>query len=299
MTTAEKSDVQAAGAGCGDQPEAFRLRIDLAYVGRDFQGWQIQATARTVQGELRHLISRVLDRPVTPVGAGRTDTGVHARGQVAHVALRSQAECDRLIRALPGMVPRDIAVTAIGRVSPAFNARLSATSRRYSYHLLLGRDIFRPFCWQLGRDLDRAAVDRAAAYLPGPHDFTSFCKAASLKDDGNVCDVTLCSFEWGPDTAILHVRANRFLHHMVRNLVGFMVEAGYGRRDPHDIPRVLDARSRAAAGGMAPPQGLFLEEVTYPEHLLDPDDRTDPGQSPSSTAESPVPGSSAPTGETT
>jgi tRNA pseudouridine38-40 synthase len=251
--------------------EDFRLRIDLAYVGRDFQGWQIQSEARTVQGELRHLISRVLDRPVTPVGAGRTDTGVHARGQVAHVALRTQAECDRLIRALPGMVPGDIAITGIRRVSSSFNARVSATSRRYSYHLLLGRDIFRPWYWQLGRDLDRGAVDLASSHFLGVHDFTSFCKTSSLKADGNTCDVTLCAWAWDGDRAVFHVQANRFLHHMVRNLVGLLVEIGCGRHDPRDIPRILGARSRTAAGGMAPPQGLFLEEVTYPEQLMDPD----------------------------
>lgn len=253
------------------EPEDHRLRLDLAYVGRDFQGWQIQSEARTVQGELRDLISRVLDRPVMPVGAGRTDTGVHARGQVAHVALHSVAECDRLVRALPGMVPGDIAITGIRRVSPAFNARLSATSRRYSYHLLLGRDIFRPWCWQLGRDLDRDAVDLATAHFLGTHDFTSFCKASSLKPDGNACEVTLCAWAWERDSAVFHVQANRFLHHMVRNLVGLLVEIGCGRHDPRDIPRILGARRRTAAGGMAPPGGLFLEEVTYPAQLLDPD----------------------------
>jgi tRNA pseudouridine38-40 synthase len=261
---------EAAGRRASE-PEDHRLRLDLAYVGRDFQGWQIQAEARTVQGELRDLVSRVLGRPVVPVGAGRTDTGVHARGQVAHVPLRSAAECDRLVRALPGMVPGDIAITAIRRVSPAFNARLSATSRRYSYHLLLGRDIFQPWCWQLGRDLDRAAVDLATSHFLGVHDFTSFCKASSLKDDGNACDVSLCEWTWAADRAVFHVRANRFLHHMVRNLVGLLVEVGCGRRDPGEVPRILDARRRTAAGGMAPPQGLFLEEVTYPERLMDPD----------------------------
>lgn len=255
----------------GSEPEDYRLRLDLAYVGRDFQGWQMQAEARTVQGELRDLVSRVLGRPVVPVGAGRTDTGVHARGQVAHLALRSAAECDRLTRALPGMVPGDIAITGIRRVSPAFNARLSATSRRYSYHLLLGRDIFQPWCWQLGRDLDREAVDVATSHFLGVHDFTSFCKASSLKSDGNACDVSRCEWSWAADRAVFHVQANRFLHHMVRNLVGLLVEVGCGRRNPRDVPLVLDARRRTAAGGMAPPQGLFLEEVTYPEQLLDPD----------------------------
>ena len=103
------------------------------------------------------------------------------------------------------------------------------------------------------------------------HDFTSFCKASSLKDDGNTCDVTLCGWAWEADRAVFHVQANRFLHHMVRNLVGLLVEIGCGRHDPRDIPRILGARSRSAAGGMAPPQGLFLEEVSYPELLMDPD----------------------------
>jgi len=249
---------------------AVRLRIDLAYVGTAFHGWQVQPGLRTVQGELARGAGRLLGRPVMPVGAGRTDRGVHARGQVAHLDVADAAEAERLVRALAGAMPDDVAVTGVRAVSPDFNARLSATFRRYSYHLLLGRDLFRPHCWQVAAPLDRAAMDRAAADVPGTHDFTSFCKAASLKDDGNVCAVDLCSFDWQDDSAILHVRANRFLHHMVRNLAGTLVEIGLGRRAGDDVPAILAARDRSRAGGMAPPEGLFLEEVGYPARLLDP-----------------------------
>ncbi|HPF70599.1 MAG TPA: tRNA pseudouridine(38-40) synthase TruA [Candidatus Krumholzibacteria bacterium] len=248
----------------------LRVKIDLAYVGTGFHGWQVQPDLRTVQGELARAAGRLLGRDVMPVGAGRTDTGVHARGQVAHLDVADAREAERLARALAGVVPDDMAVAGVALVSPDFNARLSAESRRYSYHLLRGRDIFRPHAWQLGGGLDQAAMDRAAAHLQGEHDFTSFCKASSLKDDGNACSVDLCRFEWSGDWAILHVRANRFLHHMVRNLVGTLVEVGLGRRDPDEVPDILAARARSRAGGMAPPQGLFLEEVRYPGRLLDP-----------------------------
>lgn len=249
----------------------YRLRLDLAYVGCDFHGWQVQPYQRTVQGELGDCLKRLLGRTVLPVGAGRTDAGVHAHGQVAHLSVASVAEAERVERALAGMVPDDIAVRAVRRVSPAFNACMSATARRYSYHLLLGRDIFRPHCWQLAKNLDRSALDQAAAALAGQHDFTSFCKARSLKEDNNTCLVDLCAFEWHNDSAILHVKANRFLHHMVRNMVGTLVEIGRGRREASDIPRILDARRRSAAGRMAPPRGLFLEHVDYPPQLMDPD----------------------------
>jgi tRNA pseudouridine38-40 synthase len=248
----------------------LRLKIDLAYVGGSFHGWQFQPDRRTVQGDLARGCSRLLGREVMPVGAGRTDRGVHARGQVAHLSVRTAAEAERLQRALAGVVPPDMSVTGVALVSPSFNARLGAVSRRYSYHLLLGRDLFRPHCWQVRGALDREAMTAACAGFLGVHDFTSFCKASSLKDDGNACAVDLCTFDWQDDSAIFHVRANRFLHHMVRNMVGTLVEVGQGRRAPEGIPELLAARSRALAGGMAPPEGLFLEEVRYPAHLLDP-----------------------------
>ncbi len=251
-------------------PDAIRLRIDLAYRGRDFHGWQIQPDLRTVQGELARQCSRLLARQATPVGAGRTDTGVNARGQVAHLDVMGEDEAQRVIGALPRLMPDDIQIHAIARVSPHFNARFSAVGRRYSYHLFFGRDIFLEHRWQTRLELDRPAMDQAAADFLGTHDFTSFCRTSSLKDDGNLCAVELCAFEWHDRSAIFHVRANRFLHHMVRIMVGTLVEIGQGSRPVTAIARILAGRDRSLAGRMAPPEGLFLEEVYYPEKIEEP-----------------------------
>jgi len=247
---------------------AVRVRLDIAYHGAGFHGWQIQPEHRTVQGVLRRELTRLIGRPVTPVGAGRTDTGVHARGQVAHLDLATLEEAARLRRALPRAVPEDIEIRAVRRVDPSFNARFSATARSYGYRLLEGRDIFDPDCWQIYYPIDRPAMDRAAAALLGRHVFSSFCKTASLKDDGNFCNVDVCRFVWSGSGAMFEIRANRFLHHMVRTIMGTLVEIGRGSRPADDMPRILAARDRREAGCMAPARGLFLEEVTYPEHLM-------------------------------
>jgi tRNA pseudouridine38-40 synthase len=259
-----------------DYEPGVRLRLDIAYAGSGFHGWQIQPAAPTVQGDLRRLLSGLLGRDAIPVAAGRTDAGVHARGQVAHLSVRNEDEAERVIRALPRMCDRAVQIIGVRRVSPDFNARFSAVGRRYSYHLTQTRDIFHAHQWYVYRRLDRAAMQAAAVQLRGTHDFTSFCKTTSLKDDGNLCHVTVCNFEWTGEAAIFSVKANRFLHHMVRNMVGTLVEIGRGERPPDDVPRILAARRRSAAGRMAPAGGLFLEEVEYPPHLLDPAWR-DPG----------------------
>jgi len=240
-----------------------RVRLDLAYVGTGFHGWQIQPGLRTVQGELAACLEALLGRPCRPTGAGRTDTGVHARGQVAHVTLATAAEVARIVRSLPRMAPADIHIHGAREVALEFDARLSATGRRYSYHLLWRRNLFRPFAFHVRWPLDAARIDRACAHLRGTHDFSSLCRTASLKDD-NRCTVDLCELEWGDDGGIFHVRANRFLHNMVRNLVALLVDIGRGARDPDEIPEILAARDRARAAGRAPAHGLFLEEVTYP-----------------------------------
>jgi len=241
-----------------------RVRFQVAYVGTGFSGWQIQPHRRTVQGVLAKKVSFLLGRDVIPVGAGRTDSGVHAQGQVAHVTVANEAEAERLKRALPGLMPDDIAISQVQMVPMDFNSRFSAVARRYSYHLLFRRDIFQPNNWQLRRPLDHQAMDLAARHFLGSHDCASICKTKSLKPAGNVCHIDLCAFEWLEDSAIFQIRANRFLHHMVRIMVGTMVEVGEGTRLPDDIPGILEARDRSRAGRMAPPEGLFLEEVYYP-----------------------------------
>jgi tRNA pseudouridine38-40 synthase len=260
-----------------------RVRLDLAYVGTAFHGWQIQPQLRTVQGELTARLSRLLQRPCQPVGAGRTDAGVHARGQVAHLDAAGAAEIPRIARALPKMAPDDIQILGVAPVSAAFDARLSATARRYAYRLRERRNIFDPYAFHVPWRLDRGAMDAACARIRGRHDFSSFCKTGSLKED-NTCEVDLCGLEWTDEGGILHIRADRFLHHMVRNLVGVLVEVGRGSRQPQDLPRILAARDRRAAGMMAPAHGLFLEEVLYPPELQDPGFDPTPPEPPPGTA---------------
>ncbi len=259
----------------------LRVRLDMAYDGARFHGWQIQPELRTVQGVLRHELTRLLGYTATPVGAGRTDAGVHARGQVAHLGVRDAREYERLERALARTMPEDIEIRRVALVAPDFNARFSATTRRYSYRILRGRNVFDPHCWQIYFDVDRQAMDRGAQELLGRHDFSSFCKTSSLKPDGNFCEVDLCRFEWSPQGAMFEIRANRFLHHMVRTIVGTLVEIGRGARPADDMAAILAARDRRCAGRMAPARGLFLEEVTYPAHLLVPPTADqDQGESP-------------------
>ena len=246
------------------------VRMDLAYDGTAFHGWQIQPELRTVQGELARLLTRLLGRETVPTGAGRTDTGVHALGQVAHTCGLSADEAERLCRALPGMTPEDMQIRTVREVSPSFDARFSARWRRYEYRLGFRRDIFRRRLeWQVERELDRVAMDAAAARVPGERDFSSFCKTASLREN-NRCRVGDCAFEWADDSAIFHIRADRFLHNMVRTLVGTLLEVGRGRRTPADLDDILAARDRRAAGDKAPPCGLYLAEVGYDARLDDP-----------------------------
>ncbi|MEZ4389231.1 MAG: hypothetical protein R3D98_16925 [Candidatus Krumholzibacteriia bacterium] len=164
----------------GPQPPAPpRVRLDLAYVGSGFHGWQIQPGLRTVQGELTAALTRLLQRPCQPVGAGRTDAGVHALGQVAHVELADGREVQRVLGAAAKLMPADIQVLQVREVSPAFNARLSARWRRYHYRMRWTRNIFDPHAFVVTWALDRTAMEAACGRLLGAHDFASFCKAGS------------------------------------------------------------------------------------------------------------------------
>lgn len=249
------------------------LRVDLAYLGTAFHGWQKQRGLRTVQGELSAALATLLGREIVPVAAGRTDSGVHARGQVCSLAVAGAREADLVCRRLNRLVPADVQILDVRRVSSRFHARFSATSRRYSYHMLLWRDVFlEPLALFVSHPLDRDAMDEAAARFVGTWDFAGFSKQSSLASvSSTVCRIDLCGFEWGPGLAILHVRADRFLHNMVRIIAGSLLDVGRGRRSPDDISALIAARERARVGRTLPPHGLFLEEVTYPADLLAPD----------------------------
>jgi len=250
------------------------LRLLIEYDGTAFAGWQIQADARTVQGEVERALGVALRQPVGVVGAGRTDAGVHARGQVAHAVLDVPAgeapDLRRLVHSLRGLLPPDVALRDAGWAPDGFHARYGATARHYRYHVTT-RPTALERAWRLHLPAvpDWDAMNAAAALLVGRRDFSSLCRTQS-ETLNRVCHVTRAA--WVPDDAgapgaawRFEISADRFLHGMVRAAVGTLLEVGRGRRTPDDLARVLDAADRRAAGPAAPPHGLVLHAVTYPD----------------------------------
>jgi tRNA pseudouridine38-40 synthase len=247
-------------------------KLLLAYDGSDFHGWQVQPGLRTVQGCLMEALNRLFPREGIdgiPPGAGRTDAGVHAWGQVSSVALADVAMFLRMERALPRMLPEDILLREIVMETPGFHARHSARGRSYRYSMLREPDPFlRRQHWLVEGELDIEEMQRACRYLPGEHHFESFCVTASVEEGRTNCRVERAELERDGARLHFHISADRFLHSMVRSIVGTLVEVGRGRRAAGDMEQILRARDRSAAGPTAPPQGLSLEEVRYSETVM-------------------------------
>ncbi len=247
----------------------MRVRIDLGYDGGGFHGWARQPGLRTVQGDLERALDTVLRVEGTSLTvAGRTDAGVHARSQVAHVDLADTAEIGPLVRRLNGLLDADVRVHRISVAPPGFDARFSAVWRRYAYRIADRPDAVDPLrrghvlVWP--RPLDDAAMTRAAEAMLGEHDFAAFCR----KRAGATTIRTLIDLGWQrqPDGVLVAtVRADAFCHNMVRALVGCLVAVGEGRRDAAWARGVLTGRQRDPAVKVARPHGLTLEEVGYPD----------------------------------
>lgn len=249
-----------------------RLRIDLAYAGTAFSGWAAQPGQRTVEQALTEAITRVfrLAEPPKLTVAGRTDAGVHARGQVAHVDLPEehwQATAASCVRRLNRTLPHDVRVRSAVTVDGDFNARFSALWRRYSYRVCDDQAAADPVrrhetLWHF-RPLDLAAMNEAAKLCLGEHDFAAFCR----RREGASTTRTLQRLDWGRDgegIAIATVVANAFCHNMVRSLIGAMLPVGEGTRPASWPAALLAARVRDPAVRVAGPHGLCLEEVGYP-----------------------------------
>ncbi len=239
-------------------------RLDLAYDGSGFRGFARQPDQRTVQGEVEAVLERVFRHPVLTVGAGRTDAGVHARGQVLSFAHDTEVEPAVVKRAVTGLLTPGIVATACAVVEDTFDARFSATWRSYRYRVLNTPDpdpLLHASTWHVSDPLDLEAMNRAAAAFVGEHDFASFCRKA----EGRTTERTVLEAEWQPidGLMILMIRATAFCHQMVRSIVGFCVDVGRGRVPADSVPAVLAATDRAAARPIAPPQGLILWEVGY------------------------------------
>ena len=246
------------------------IKLLLSYDGTDFSGFQRQANARSVQQELESALEPIEGRHVTVAGAGRTDAGVHALGQVASFKLSNAIPAADLVQAMNARLPEDVRVLAADEVDAGFHARFSARGKAYRYRISNTAVISpfeRRFALHLSRSLDLAAMRDAAQRLVGGHDFSCF-QAKTEKARGSVRTVTRS--EWSeeplPDGGrllVYDIAGSGFLKYMVRNIVGTLVEVGDGRRTPASIGKLLASKNRAAAGPTAPPQGLYLVRVDY------------------------------------
>lgn len=242
------------------------IKLTLAYDGSAYHGFQRQENAVTVQAVLEKALRTLFGDFAKFAASGRTDTGVHARGQVVSFYTQGAIPADRIVRALNSLLPPDVAAVAAEEAPLAFHARCSARSKLYRYRIRQGEtpDPFaRNYAWYLRQPLDVAAMNAGLAHVCGTHDFSAFQAAGgSIRNPVRTLYTARCAQNaenwlefvfWG----------NGFLYHMVRNLVGTAVDIGRGRRAPAEMRRILESGDRHQAGATAPPQGLYLEAVRY------------------------------------
>jgi tRNA pseudouridine38-40 synthase len=248
------------------------VQLVLHYDGAGFHGWQQQPGVRTVQGVLEEALQRLSGSRVAALGSGRTDAGVHARGQSVGVRVSPRWPPRELRRALNAVLPRDVWVAAAAEMRPEFHARYSAVSRRYAYYVGLDDDAESPFRRQreyaFRHRLDPEALDAAATLITGEHRFFAFAvRGTAPPDDDHRCNVIGSRWERRPGGVVFRITANRFLHQMVRFLVGTMLDIASGRRPPGDLLDLLRATDNTGVSAPAPPHALYLECVEYPGHL--------------------------------
>jgi tRNA pseudouridine38-40 synthase len=242
-----------------------KYRATIQYVGSRYQGWQIQPDSRTVQGVLSEILSRLAGEPVTVVGAGRTDSGVHALGQVAHFYFREKASIPNLQKTMNALLPDDIRIVRLRPVAASFHAQRDALLKRYEYRIFTG-PVLSPFltdriCHCPG-PLEADRMKEAASMLIGSHDFTSFTAAASRVRNRRR-ELTRSEVRRSGNTITYRVEGRGFLHHMVRNIAGTLIEIGQGKRASQEIATILEARDRSAAGPTAPAAGLYMVRIWY------------------------------------
>lgn len=242
----------------------MRYFITLSYDGSRYHGWQVQPNGNTVQAELEKALAVLLRERVPVVGAGRTDTGVHARMMVAHFDFGKRIECADLAYKLNRFLPYDIAISQIEQVDESMHARFSATLRTYHYYIHLQKSPFvHAYSCEIHYKLDFDMMNEAAALLLEYQDFGAFCKSNSDVKT-TICDVKAAAWhQLSPTSWYFEVSANRFLRNMVRAVVGTLIEVGRHRMDIADFKKVIEGKKRTAAGESMPGHALFLENIKY------------------------------------
>ncbi|MBI1820487.1 MAG: tRNA pseudouridine(38-40) synthase TruA [Nitrospirae bacterium] len=244
------------------------VRLTISYNGTPFHGWQVQPDVNTIQGTLIKVIEKITSgKNVNLIGAGRTDAGVHALGQVANFKTEKTLTEKKWKAALNGLLPPEIVVWKVEFVPDGFHSRYTAIDKTYAYHIGFQKS---PFLfdreWTFSRPLKLPAMKKALSFLAGKHDFTSFASSLS-ESETKICHLKKYEIVQNRHSLIFRLTANRFLTHMVRNIVGTLVEVGLGKIKPAEIKQILELKDRKKAGPTAPPHGLYLVEVKYRKRL--------------------------------
>jgi len=259
-------------------PQAYRIALGIEYDGTHFHGWQRQHGLNTIQSSIEEALTKIATQPVSVYSAGRTDTGVHAYGQVIHFDTFVKRSERAWVFGTNSHLPKNICVRWAKVVSPEFHARYSATARQYRY--VIYNNPIRPgilqscLSWNC-RYLDEALMHEAAQSLCGRHDFSSY-RAANCQSKSPEREIHFIKVTRRGDLIIIDIKANAFLHHMVRNIAGVLMDIGTVKQKVLWAKEVLDARDRCLGGVTAPPYGLYFLKVTYPEHFEIPETTTSP-----------------------
>ncbi|KPL02495.1 MAG: hypothetical protein AMJ90_05575 [candidate division Zixibacteria bacterium SM23_73_2] len=239
------------------------IKLEIEYDGTSFSGWQTQPRKRTVQKEIENKLEKILGSKTKIIGAGRTDAGVHALGQVASFKTKSRLKEDQIKNALNGVLPEDIVIKNIEEVDSDFNARYSAKSKIYQYRIYLTKTALnRNYAWEIRYNLNMKKLKEATEKIIGKKDFSSFCVVKSTKKN-NICKVKKAFWRKKKSELVFEIEGDRFLHSMVRALVGTLVDVGRGYFKLFDFERIIDSKDRKKAGITAPAKGLYLLKVNY------------------------------------
>ena len=245
----------------------MRYFIDISYDGSNYHGWQIQPNADTVQHQINLAFSTILNEEINVLGAGRTDTGVHAKKMIAHFDTNQTIDFEKFKYRINGFLKNDISLNDIYKVKEDAHARFSAISRTYEYCVSRTKNPFSVNSYFLTKNLDVESMKKACKFLHGNHDYTSFAKLHSENYTNN-CEVYIANWKEDETSLVFTIKANRFLRNMVRAIVGTLIEVGEGKISFSDIETILLLKDRAKAGYSVPANGLSLIDIEYPKEIL-------------------------------